>query len=199
MKRHIALILAAGILIHTHALRAQENDAAPGTADQATAKLGQDFLSWKFGLFLHFNIATFNDQEWANGYEDPATFAPDKLDCGQWADAAKAAGMQYAVLTVKHTGGCPLWDSQHTTHDVTAFKNFKDGKGDVVREFVDAFRARGIKVGLLLLRARATTTKLATRCRRANLRCTACPRKPPAITRVHEEAFHRIADQLRPG
>jgi alpha-L-fucosidase len=117
--------------------------AEPHTA----TRLQEDFLQWKFGLFLHFNIATFNNQEWANGYEDPATFAPDKLDCGQWADAARAAGMQYAVLTVKHTGGWCLWDSAHTTHDATAFKNFKGGKGDVVREFVDAFRARGLKVG----------------------------------------------------
>ena len=147
MKRHIALILAAGILIHTHALRAQENDAAPGTADQATANLAGEFLTWKFGMFIHFNIATFNNREWANGYEDPLTFTPDQLDCGQWADAAKAAGMKYAVLTVKHTGGYCLWDSAHTTHDITAFKNFKRGKGDIVREFVDAFRARGIKIG----------------------------------------------------
>ncbi len=125
-----ALALAACAAETNNATRAQE-----------------EFLQWKSGLFLHFNIATFNNQEWANGYEDPATFAPDKLDCGQWADAAKAAGMKYAVLTVKHTGGWCLWDSQHTTHDVAAFKNFKGGKGDVVREFVDAFRARGLKVG----------------------------------------------------
>ncbi len=120
-----------------------------GQAEEAkpVARLQEEFLQWKFGLFLHFNVATFNNQEWANGYEDPATFAPDKLDCGQWADAAKAAGMNYAVLTVKHTGGWCLWDSQHTTHDATAFANYKQGKGDIVREFVEAFRARGLKVG----------------------------------------------------
>lgn len=108
----------------------------------------QEFLSWKFGMFIHFNVATFHDRQWANGYEDPASFAPSKLDCGQWADAAKAAGMKYAVFTVKHTGGWCLWDSRHTTHDITSFKNYKDGKGDLVREYVDAFRARGLKIGL---------------------------------------------------
>ena len=77
----------------------------------------------------------------------PLTFNPAKLDCGQWADAAKEAGVKYAVLTTKHTEGYALWDSAHTTHDITAFKNFKDGKGDIVREFVDAFRERGIKIG----------------------------------------------------
>ena len=100
-------------------------------------------------MFIHFNMATFNEREWANGYEDPATFAPDQLDCSQWADAASAAGMNYAVLTVKHTGGWCLWDSAYTeSHDTAAFKNFRNGKGDIVREFVDAFRAKGIKVGL---------------------------------------------------
>ncbi|MBM4156002.1 MAG: hypothetical protein FJ221_13400 [Lentisphaerae bacterium] len=122
--------------------------SAPAAEAPAATPLQEEFLRWKFGLFLHFNVATFNNQEWANGHEDPATFAPSRLDCGQWADAARAAGMKYAVLTVKHTGGWCLWDSRHTAHDATAFRNFKDGKGDVVREFVDAFRARGLKVGL---------------------------------------------------
>lgn len=112
-------------------------------------RLQEEFLQWKFGMFLHFNIATFNEREWGNGYEDPATFAPEKLDCNQWAEVANAAGMKYAVLTAKHTGGWCLWDSQCTkTHDMTMFKNYKHGKGDIVREFVDAFRRRGLKVGL---------------------------------------------------
>ena len=114
---------------------------------KSAAQSQEEFLSWKLGLFLHFNVATFTERDWANGYEAPATFAPDKLDCGQWADAACAAGMKYAVLTVKHTGGWCLWDSQYTTHDITAFTNYKQGKGDIVREFVDAFRTRGLKVG----------------------------------------------------
>ena len=137
------LAWAAAAVIFTCATPA----IAKEPAERPLAKLREEFLSWKFGLFLHFNIATFNGQEWANGYEDPLSFATKALDCGQWADAAKAAGMKYAVLTVKHTEGYPLWDSAYTTHDITAFKSFKGGKGDIVREFVDAFRARGLKVG----------------------------------------------------
>lgn len=107
----------------------------------------QEFQNLRFGIFLHFNMATFFPVEWASGYEDPLKFTPSKLDCGQWADAAKSIGMKYAVLTVKHTGGWCLWDSKYTKHDIAQFKNFKDGKGDIVREFVDAFRKRGLKVG----------------------------------------------------
>ncbi len=126
-------------------------EAGPASSvSQPSAKqqLQEQFLSWRFGLFLHFNLATFADVDWATGYEDPALFNPAKLDCGQWADVAKAAGMKYAVLTAKHTEGYALWDSAVTTHDITAFKNFRSGNGDLVREFVDAFRARGLKVGL---------------------------------------------------
>ncbi len=107
-----------------------------------------EFAKWKYGIFLHFNIATYVDREWATGYEDPLLFRPDKLDCRQWAKVAKDAGMKYGVLTVKHTGGWCLWDSKYTTHDIAAFENYKDGHGDIVREFVDAFRRKGLKVGL---------------------------------------------------
>jgi len=48
-------------------------------------------------------------------------FRPVSVDCDQWLDSAVAAGMKYAVLTVKHTGGWCLWDSKHTSHDATAF------------------------------------------------------------------------------
>ena len=118
-----------------------------GIVSDGRGALREDFLKLRFGLFLHFNMATYVDREWANGYEDPALFKPDKLDCRQWAEVARDAGMKYGVLTVKHTGGWCLWDSDHTTHDMTGFVNYKNGKGDIVREFVDAFRARGLKIG----------------------------------------------------
>ena len=108
----------------------------------------RDFMKWRFGMFLHFNLGTFADLDWAGGYEDPAVFRPTKLDCGQWADVAREAGMTYLVLTVKHTEGIALYDSAVTTHDITMFKNYKNGKGDIVREFVEACRSRGLKVGL---------------------------------------------------
>ncbi|MEO6851486.1 MAG: alpha-L-fucosidase [Mucilaginibacter sp.] len=111
-------------------------------------KKQNEFANWKYGIFLHFNMATYVNKEWATGYEDPLLFAPEKLDCGQWASVAKSAGMRYGVLTVKHTCGWCLWDSKYTTHDISIFKNYKNGQGDIVREFVDAFRKKGLKVGL---------------------------------------------------
>ena len=43
----------------------------PPSPAAAVARLANDFLKWKFGLFLHFNVATYNAREYANGYEDP--------------------------------------------------------------------------------------------------------------------------------
>ena len=142
----LAVLLCA--LPLAKAALAEEIESTNSPAAPHLSEPQRDFMKWRFGLFLHFNIGTFADLDWAGGYEDPALFNPTKLDCGQWADAAKEAGMTYMVLTVKHTEGIPLWDSAVTTHDITMFKNYKNGKGDIVREFVAACRSRGLKVGL---------------------------------------------------
>lgn len=136
------------LLVGLAGITALSASGAGEEADPAT-RLREEFLEWKYGMFIHYNIATYHDRQWATGREDPTTFRPDKLDCNQWLQTAAAAGMKYAVLTVKHTGGFCLWDSKQTaSHDITAFANYKDGKGDIVREFVDACRRHRIKVGL---------------------------------------------------
>lgn len=126
----------------------REKAPMPDVAAAYLKEIQEEFLKWRFGMFLHFNMATFADSEWATGHEDPLLFKPSKLDCGQWADAAKAAGMEYAVLTVKHTEGYALWDSGCTTRDMAAFKNYRNGQGNILREFLKAFRSWGLKVGV---------------------------------------------------
>lgn len=71
------------------------------------------------------------------------------LDCRQWARVARAAGFQIAILTAKHHDGFCLWPSRWTDHSVRS-SPWRQGNGDVVREFVDAFRAEGLKVGFYL-------------------------------------------------
>ena len=63
--------------------------------------LQRSFLDLRFGMFLHFNMATFQDREWGDPRSDPTTFNPTALDTNQWTSAAKAAGMTYACLTAK--------------------------------------------------------------------------------------------------
>ncbi len=108
-----------------------------------------DYLDWEFGVFFHFGIRSFypGHRDW-DGIEMPSEgFNPDKLDCEQWIKIAKEAGATYAILTCKHHDGFALWPSKYSKYSV-ANTPWKNGKGDVVREFVDACRKHGLKVGL---------------------------------------------------
>ncbi len=106
--------------------------------------LQQKFEDLRFGMFIHFNIPTFMDHDWADPDASPAIFAPKKLDCNQWADAAKAAHMSYGCLTTKHHSGFCIWDTKTTDYNVM----HSPLKRDVVREYVNAFRAKGLKMFL---------------------------------------------------
>ena len=107
-------------------------------------------LAWQrdeLALFLHFGVNTFSDREWGDGQEDPASFAPTALDPRQWARSARQAGFRAMILTAKHHDGFCLWPSRTTRHSVAA-SPWRGGNGDLVREFVDACRAEGLKPGL---------------------------------------------------
>jgi len=111
------------------------------------------FTQGRFGLFIHWGLyASAARHEWVMSREQiPVAeyekylqvFDPDLYDPHQWAADAKAAGMTYAVLTTKHHDGFCLFDSQLTDYKAT---NTPAGK-DLVREYVDALREAGLRVG----------------------------------------------------
>lgn len=115
---------------------------------KSVKELQDEFMKLKFGMFLHYNMATYKNAEWVAGYHSPADFNPgvETIDTDSWADAAVSAGMKYGVLTVKHVAGFCLWDSEHTTYDV--MHPDCPYKKDIVAQFIESFTSRGLKAGL---------------------------------------------------
>lgn len=111
------------------------------------------FVQDRFGMFIHFGLyAVPARHEWIQSYElihneaydkYAEFFNPDLFDAKEWARKAKEAGMKYAVLTTKHHEGFCMFDSQYTDFKIT---NTAFGR-DLVKEYVEAFRAEGLKVG----------------------------------------------------
>jgi alpha-L-fucosidase len=106
--------------------------------------LQQQFIDLRFGMFIHFNIPTFADADWPDPDLPASVFNPVRLDCTQWAKAARSAHMSYGCLTTKHHSGFCIWDTKTTDYNVM----HSPFKKDVVREYVNAFRAQGLKVFL---------------------------------------------------
>ncbi len=103
----------------------------------------------EFGMFVHFGINTFNNREWSDGTKSPKTFNPKRLNTDQWIQVAKNAGVNYMILTCKHHDGFCLWQTETTDYSVKS-SPYKQGKGDVVDEFVASCRKFGMKFGFYL-------------------------------------------------
>lgn len=121
------------------------------------ARMGNMRQEWfdraRFGMFVHFGLYSGAARhEWVQNYERLTDedyrqyfehFDPDLFDAAALARTAKETGMGYVVLTTKHHDGFCLWGSKLT--DYTSVAN--TGR-DLVREYVEALRAEGLKVGL---------------------------------------------------
>jgi alpha-L-fucosidase len=108
-----------------------------------------EYQDWEMGMFFHFGIRTFYEgrRDWEATPMPADGFRPSGLNCDNWIVSAKRAGMRYAVLVCKHHDGFANWPTQYSTYSV-AHTPWKEGKGDVVREFTDACRRHGMHVGL---------------------------------------------------
>ena len=131
---------------------AQDKKIGNETPAQKTQRM-QWWTNDRFGMFIHWGLYAgaarhewvkrwerMNDQQYQPYFDN---FNPDMFNPKEWAKEAKAAGMKYAVLTTKHHEGFCLFDSKYTDYKSTNTK----AKRDLVKEFVAAFRAEGIKIG----------------------------------------------------
>ena len=107
----------------------------------------------KFGMFIHWGIYSLLGRDaWAMGDEDiplheyeqyARDFQPQPNAVRSWARLARESGMRYMVMTTKHHEGFCLFDSRLTDYCAP-----RQGPGrDLVREYVDAARAEGLRVG----------------------------------------------------
>jgi len=120
-----------------------EPDVPLPTANQ------QRYQEKQLGCFLHYGPASYIGGADYLAAPETDVFNPDELDAGQWMRAAQSIGAKHIVLTAKHHNGYCLWPTETTDYSVES-SPWKDGGGDVVREFVDAARKYGIAPGLYL-------------------------------------------------
>ncbi len=107
----------------------------------------------RFGMFIHWGLYAMPARhEWVKNRERMTNeqyqkyfdlFNPDLYNPKEWAKMAREAGMKYVVLTAKHHEGFCLFDSKFTDYKSTN----TPVKKDLIKEFVEAFRAEGLKVG----------------------------------------------------
>jgi len=130
--------------------------AAPASAAVGDADRERRMKWWheaRFGMFIHWGLySVLGRHEWAMEnegipvaeYEQLARrFKPKANAARDWARLARQAGQKYMVMTTKHHEGFCHFDSKLTDYCAP-----KQGPGrDLVKEYVDAARAEGLRVG----------------------------------------------------
>jgi alpha-L-fucosidase len=142
-------IMAALLLINSQLITAQ----LPKETEAQKVQRMKWWTDARFGMFIHWGLYALPARhEWVKNRERMTNkqyekyfevFNPDLYNPKEWARMAKEAGMKYVVITAKHHEGFCLFDSKYTDYKST---NTPCGK-DLIREYVDAFRAEGLKVG----------------------------------------------------
>ncbi len=109
-----------------------------------------EWANCELGVIIHMDLQTFQPfdfREELGKTPSPQVFNPSSLDTDQWLEAAVSMGAKYAVLVAKHCSGFSLFPS--AAHDFTvASSPWKNGKGDVVADFITSCKKYGVKPGL---------------------------------------------------
>ena len=115
-------------------------------------------LAWQkaeLGVIFHYDLHVFDQEKYSQAENriTPVTdyniFNPEELDTDQWIKAAKDMGATFALLTATHETGFALYQSDVNPYCLKAV-DWRDGKGDIVRDFVNSCRKFGIKPGVYL-------------------------------------------------
>jgi alpha-L-fucosidase len=113
-------------------------------------------LAWQraeVGVLISYDLPVFQGtpynqaQNRITPFHNVNIFNPTQLNTDQWIQAAKAGGAKFAVLTVTHETGFALYQSDANPYCMKAIK-FQNGKGDIVRDFVNSCRKYGVEPGI---------------------------------------------------
>lgn len=143
MKKFLAFVFAAVSAVGAMAVSGNDTSLWPVPSEKPSASQLEQ-IARKYGMFIHFGINTFADQEWTDGTLPPSTYTPETIDAGQWVKTAKDAGMKYVILVAKHHDGFCLWDSPLTDYDVASSAL----DTDVVDAVARACKENGIGLGI---------------------------------------------------
>ena len=96
---------------------------------------------------VHFGPDTYTDKEWGYGDESPDLINLKQFNAMQIVSAAKAAGFKGVVVVAKHHDGFCLWPTKTTEHNISK-SPYKNGKGDIVKEYREACDKLHMKMGI---------------------------------------------------
>ncbi len=122
-----------------------ENAPAPYGALPSEAQL--NWHEMEMYCLIHFTPTTFENKEWGYGDASPSIFNPSHFDANQIAAAAKAAGMNGLVSVAKHHDGFCLFPTKATDYNIS-MSPWRNGKGDMVKEFMEATHKQGMQFGV---------------------------------------------------
>lgn len=107
----------------------------------------------ELGVVFHYDLHVFDNKRYSQPdnrlrpVDDYNIFNPENLDTDQWAKAAKDMGAKFAILTATHETGFGLWQSDCNPYSLRALR-WRDGKGDIVADFVKSCRKYDIMPGI---------------------------------------------------
>ncbi len=145
MKRFrlLASVLLALVSSGAHAA------APPAPCGPLPTEQQVKWLRMEWYAFVHFGLNTWTDREWGYGDESPKLFNPARFDADAIVSVFQKAGMRGMIYTAKHHDGWCSWQTRTTKHSIKA-SPWKNGKGDVVKEFALACKRHGIAFGTYL-------------------------------------------------
>ncbi|WP_133641695.1 alpha-L-fucosidase [Sphingobacterium paludis] len=143
MKRYKSFLLS---LIFPAMIHAQEAPKPYGALPSERQLRWHEMETY---CLIHFTPTTFQNKEWGFGDADPSIFNPKQFDALQIATAAASGGFKGLISVAKHHDGFCLWPTATTDYSI-ASSPYNDGKGDMVKEFMEATHKQGMQFGVYL-------------------------------------------------